>query len=319
MRSSRVPRASRAKSFLFWSAAGGVLAPTLLGWLGAWVWWLGLLEHFRVQLAVAALAVTLVAALVRRFLPAAAASLALVLNLAAIAPTWISVEAPAHQSKPLRLLVLNVQQDGRDHARVARWLAKSDADVIGLLEVDRPWLRDLAPALAPWKYRLEQPHANDKFGLALYSRRPFVFREVRTFGVPWPPAIVARLEMDGVPVTLVLVHPPPPVTGELAAVQRRFLDALADARPSLGEHVVVMGDFNATPWSHALRRLRARTGLVDPRGFGLFASWPTGNPLLGIPIDHVLLSKRLYARSRERGPDVGSDHFPLLAEIALVR
>ncbi len=328
MRSARVSKAAfrrpgvaaRLAGGALWGGASVGLLVTLLGWLSRWSWQLGLLEHFRVQIAVAALLVTVAAAVARRLGPAALAALAVMLNVAAIAPTWFSPERPTHHGEPLSLLVLNVQEDNRDHARVARFLAGSDADIVGLLEMDSRWVHDLEPTMAAWPYRMPQPHDKDKFGLALYSRRPFRFREVRTFGVSLTPAIVATIEMDGAPVTLVLVHPAPPVSSQMAEVQRRFLDALADARPTLGEHVVVMGDMNATPWSYPLRRLRARTGLADSRrGFGLETSWPTATAALRIPIDHVLVSPRIVVLERAVGPAVGSDHFPVQAQIALVR
>jgi endonuclease/exonuclease/phosphatase (EEP) superfamily protein YafD len=303
-----------------WTGAGLGLATTLIGWL-SFAWWVfGLFEHFRVQIAVASVLVAVVAALRRSFAPAALAALAVTLNLVAIAPAWMTPELPAHHGDPLKVVVLNVMQDNPDHARVARFLAESDADIVGLLEVDSAWLRDLAPTMARWKYQQPHPRNEDKFGLALYSKRPFQFREVRTFGVPWPPAITARIVVDGAPVTFVLVHPPPPVSAKMAEAQRASLDALADARASLGEHVVVMGDLNATPWSYALRRLRKRTGLADSRrGFGLEPSWPSSNPVLRIPIDQVLVSPRIVVLGREVGPAVGSDHFPVIARLALVR
>ena len=325
----RSPRVSAAKSRslvagltdkALWSAAGGALFFTLIGWGARFSWVLALFEHFRVQLAAGALLVAIGAAVAKRLGPAALAGLAVVVNLAVVLPVYLAGESATHHSAPLGLLVLNVQQDNADHARVARYLAASDADVIGLLEVDSAWLRDLAPTLARYPYRLPQPHDKDKFGLALYSRRPFLFREVRTFGVPWPPSIVARIDVDGVPVTFVLAHPPPALRGETAAIQRGFFEALAEKRSSLGEHLVVMGDLNATPWSYALRHLLDRTGLRDSRrGFGLQPSWPAANPFLRLPIDHLLVSPRIAVLARAIGPAVGSDHFPLLATIAYVR
>jgi endonuclease/exonuclease/phosphatase (EEP) superfamily protein YafD len=40
-------------------------------------------------------------------------------------------------------------------------------------------------------------------------------------------------------------------------------------------------------------------------------------PVPGIPIDHVLVTPDLVPLRVERGPDVGSDHFPLFVELAL--
>jgi endonuclease/exonuclease/phosphatase (EEP) superfamily protein YafD len=212
-----------------------------------------------------------------------------------------------------------VQQDNANHARVRKLLEASDADVVGLIEVDRAWLRDLSPALAKWPYALAQPHDKDKFGMALYSKRPFTFREATTFGVPWPVAITATIDLDGTPVTLILLHPPPALGGDHARAQRDFFDALARHRPDFKE-VVVFGDFNATPWSYALRHLRSVTGLNDQRrGLYLGLSWPAKLVPWRIPIDQVLVSPRVVVLSRHVGDAVGSDHYPVTTEVALVR
>jgi endonuclease/exonuclease/phosphatase (EEP) superfamily protein YafD len=118
----------------------------------------------------------------------------------------------------------------------------------------------------------------------------------------------------------VLVHPLPPVRATWASAHARFFAALERARASFGEDVVIMGDLNATPWSYALRTLLDRTGLRDSRrGFGLGASWPTWSPFVRIPIDQLLLGGRVEVLAREVGPELGSDHFPLRATVALAR
>ena len=313
-------RAARILTLTLWAGALGVAGASLLGWLGAWWWRLGLLEHFRVQYAVLGLAVALAALVARRWHVAGLAGAVVALNVVLVAPAWIAPAHAAAHGQPLSLVVLNVLRDNREHERVARFLAASDADVIGLLEVDARWLAALEPVTRRWPYRVTEPRGQDKFGLALYSKRPLRGARVRQIGVAWPPALVATLDLDGAPVTLVLAHPPPPVSAAVAKVQERFFEALATLRPSLGEHVVVMGDLNATPWSSPLRRLRARTGLRDSRdGFGLGASWPTASASLRIPIDHLLVSAGIEVLARGIGPEVGSDHFPVRATIALGR
>jgi endonuclease/exonuclease/phosphatase (EEP) superfamily protein YafD len=174
-------------------------------------------------------------------------------------------------------------------------------------------------ALVKWPYRLDQHHDRDKFGMALFSKRPYQFREATTFGSSTV-AITARIEMDGAPVTLVLIHPPPALRGETARLQREFYEGLARKRADLGAHVIVFGDFNATPWSYALQRLRGRTGLNDQRrGFDLGTSWPAKLVPWRIPIDQVLVSPRIVVTARHVGDAVGSDHFPVTTEVALVK
>jgi endonuclease/exonuclease/phosphatase (EEP) superfamily protein YafD len=72
------------------------------------------------------------------------------------------------------------------------------------------------------------------------------------------------------------------------------------------------------PWSQPLRRLTSATGLRSVHdSYGLGGTWPTGIPLLRVPIDNCLVSEGLIALDRRLGPDVGSDHFPLIVDLAL--
>ena len=81
-----------------------------------------------------------------------------------------------------------------------------------------------------------------------------------------------------------------------------------------------MGDFNATPWSFPFRRLLSSTDLSNSaRGYGLDLSYPAnGNLLVRVPIDHLLFSGGLAVVDRRLGPAMGSDHFPLTVDLALV-
>ena len=72
------------------------------------------------------------------------------------------------------------------------------------------------------------------------------------------------------------------------------------------------------PWSLPLRRLIRQTGLRDSAlGFGVQPTWPAGMLLARIQIDQCLVSEDLKVVRRDVGPDVGSDHLPLVVELAL--
>jgi endonuclease/exonuclease/phosphatase (EEP) superfamily protein YafD len=82
--------------------------------------------------------------------------------------------------------------------------------------------------------------------------------------------------------------------------------------------IVLLGDLNTTPWSPIYRQFIEDSGLRDARdGFGLLSSWPTGNPPLLIPIDHALVSQQIVVHNLYLGPDVGSDHYPLILDFSV--
>ena len=71
----------------------------------------------------------------------------------------------------------------------------------------------------------------------------------------------------------------------------------------------------------AFRTLERETGLASLYGPGAWTaySWPTWSPALRVPIDNCLVSGGLVVRGRHDGPSVGSDHFPLVVDLAIRR
>ncbi|MDA1079433.1 MAG: endonuclease/exonuclease/phosphatase family protein [bacterium] len=83
------------------------------------------------------------------------------------------------------------------------------------------------------------------------------------------------------------------------------------------ENLVVLGDLNITNFSPPFERMLEDGGLLDARiGSGMFGSWPSVLPTFAtIPIDHVLYKGAWRVCKLERGPNIGSDHFPLIATL----
>ncbi|HMG23539.1 MAG TPA: endonuclease/exonuclease/phosphatase family protein, partial [Kofleriaceae bacterium] len=133
------------------------------------------------------------------------------------------------------------------------------------------------------------------------------------------PSAVGELSIGGARLHVLLVHPPPPVSGEALAMQLDQVAAIA-ARAASSAPTIVLGDLNATPWSRPFAALRDGSGLCDSRaGFGIQASYPAASAVLRIPIDHLLASCSIGVRDRRIGRDVGSDHLPVLLELVVPR
>ena len=66
------------------------------------------------------------------------------------------------------------------------------------------------------------------------------------------------------------------------------------------------------------RDLLAATGLRDAaRGQGWIGTWPAWLRPALVPIDHVLVGGPVAVVGLRRGPFVGSDHYPLVADLRL--
>jgi endonuclease/exonuclease/phosphatase (EEP) superfamily protein YafD len=217
--------------------------------------------------------------------------------------------APATAAPGLSVVSLNVLRANSRKQDVLEYLQAADADIIFLMEVDGPWLAALQSLESTHPHHITSPRA-DNFGLALFSRVPLRDTRLEYLAGSGAPTVMASVELEGRRLTVMGTHPMPPVGRRAAQLRDVQLAALNSVVRHSPDPVLLVGDFNATPWSRAMRVL-ASGGL----GFrGNAAPWkPTWRvrSLLAIPIDHALCTEPLAVATHEIGPDVGSDHRPV--------
>ncbi|HEY5649843.1 MAG TPA: endonuclease/exonuclease/phosphatase family protein, partial [Acidimicrobiia bacterium] len=129
------------------------------------------------------------------------------------------------------------------------------------------------------------------------------------------------VDMGGNEVRILGSHPLSPSTEDRARLRDAQLGFARDWSAESGGRRIVAGDLNATPWSSSFRRLVANADLVNSqRGYGLELTFPSdASPLVQVPIDHVLHSDGFRVVDRRLGPALGSDHFPVVVDLALVQ
>jgi endonuclease/exonuclease/phosphatase (EEP) superfamily protein YafD len=215
-----------------------------------------------------------------------------------------------------KLASINVFSGNPTPERVIGFIEAADADVILLLEVTPEWERRLTTLAGRYPHSRVRAQS-DNFGIALYSRFPISAAEF----VPLSPnnlAIIALIAFPQGAMHVIGAHPFPPAGAGGAGLRNQQLEELASHVAMLDRPCVLAGDLNITPFSPYFDQFLANARLNDPRrGLGLLPTWPVNHPSLGIPIDHCLLGDGMAARLIV-GPDVGSDHRPLLAELQLV-
>lgn len=294
-----------------------VVSAFVIGHLGRWWWFFDLFSHFRLQYT-AAFCVLVFLLLVQGMRKAAFFSL----GLAAICSWGLGTyffPRPEHDNSPaLRLLCLNVYTANPQKEEVIGLIRASNADLVGLLEVDGAWIAALQELMdEEYPFTVLSPR-EDNFGIALLSRLRIASGNVRFLGPTTVPSIVAEVEVAGADVLLVLTHPVPPVGRDAAAGRDEQLVEIADlVRQRERGEAIVAGDFNATPWSPAMRPLK-QAGLQDARrGFGISPTWMRQFPwILAIPIDHIFVTEGLRVVDFDVLPATGSDHNPLVAVLS---
>ena len=162
---------------------------------------------------------------------------------------------------------------------------------------------------------------DDTYGMLVRSRLPIVNAEVRHFVEETVPSIELTLELaSGEPVRLVLLHPRPPRPdiGQDSRLRDAELVMAGREVATFTEPTIVAGDLNDVAWSHSTTLFQELSGLLDPRiGRGLFSTFHAQHWWLRYPLDHVFHSDDLTLVKIERLGNVGSDHFPMLIELAV--
>lgn len=296
-----------------------VCLATVFGFGGRWWWGFELACNFRVQYFWILLVGVAAFAARRKWRPAAAVAALAGVNLALIAPLYWPVSAAPIKAHELRVVSLNVHARSTAYEQVIQFIRDVQPDVVLFVEVDRDWdqaltaLKDELPHSKSWPQ-------DDSFGLALYSRLPLVdtkFVPVGTFGIQ---AVTATVDVEGVPLHIIGGHPLPPVSPTYLAERNRQLSDLAVLAAKAGRPTILLGDFNVTSWSSFFGDLVRESNLRDSReGFGVQASWPADRWPLRIPIDHCLVSPEIHILDRRLGPNIGSDHLPVIVELTMDR
>lgn len=300
-------------------AAGVLLAATLLGFLGSLHWTLDLFAHFRFQYLLALLGLVALFALARRWSWAAASGVGAALNLAVLLPFLLGGHPPPAPGSPeLSLSLLNVRADGANPRRVIAHLREREDDVVVLMEAIRGWV-DAIERSGLDLHVVAGPRPGLDLEILVLARDPDLPVTLHRVGTGLRSGVVeVLLSLGERPIRLLAAHPISPLTGERARRRDAHLAWVGRWVDRQTDPVVVVGDLNATPWSHPIRRLVRGAGLVNSlRGHGLDPSWPAALGPFAIPIDHVLHGPELTTVARELGPSFGSDHRMVGVRMAL--
>lgn len=249
-----------------------------------------------------------------RWLAFTASGVAIVAGGLLIAPEFLRNAGPHAGSRAvaeLRIVQFNSGRRTADVRRAADWLDRQDADVITLTEAPGP----LREHLARRGWKMAGAHGR----LIIFTRKRYE-RMVRPDLGPGGRLNFVNATYDLGPgqlevVTAHLDWPTRPVVEQ----QRRDLAQVVASRPNA--RMVLTGDLNATPWSFTLRRMENDLGVT--RRDRALPTWPAqvmGQPwpLPFLPIDHVYAGRDWATVTVERGPWLGSDHYPVVVTLAPV-
>lgn len=294
------------------------LLPMLAGFAGDWHWALDLCAHFRAQYA-AALGLGLLAA---AWMYHWRAALLLLAGSLLNGHAWLSAAGPLPPpaaivpGSELTLLLANIHVGNPDLSRLQALIERENPDLIAVLELSPEADQTLAVLDTRWPVHARVPQ-DTPFGIGVWTRLPDARVDVVSSDPLQHPTL--RVQFRSAHASTVwITHPFPPIGAQGSRWRDSQLAELAEWLRG-DEHAILLGDLNAAPWSAAYHRLRERAGLIDARA-GHFP-WPTWygsgglSRALALPIDHALVGRGWRVVDFRVGPDIGSDHRPLLVKV----
>jgi endonuclease/exonuclease/phosphatase (EEP) superfamily protein YafD len=215
---------------------------------------------------------------------------------------------PEPGEQVVRVAHFNTHAINHDNDAVAAEILRLDADVMTLIEFEAERIPIIAKISQhfPYTYVCQAPHCN----LAIISKVPF---EATSGKGIWagPPLIKATLGGALKGLTVYGVHT---IRFPHSRAQLKQYQTLAHELAGGASKLLVMGDFNATPFSRLPSLLEQGTGLTR------VTKLPTWSATYGLPqlaIDHIFIGPSLRVLGKQQiGAAAGSDHYPIVMTLA---
>ena len=229
--------------------------------------------------------------------------------------SWIGRPNLGTTPEGIRVMAYNIWIDNPKIDAIEQSIRHENPDILFLTEISQETMDGL-------KERLDYPHSYRATGgnNALFSQYPILDAKTDALGVETPGRrfnLVATLQMDNEAVTVIGVHPPVPVFPKFFHSRNQQLDSLIQASQSIEGKLIILGDFNTTPWSPYWERFERKSQLQNAgRGQWLWATWYFNQTLkaryIKIPIDHIM-TRGFKPVKTWTGMTGGSDHKPVIS------
>lgn len=305
-------------------AIGACVLGLILGFAGPLWYPLDAASAFRGHLAGAVLLLGAAALALDARRAAAVAAVFGVVAALALGPIWRPVARAAAAEcvgPPIAVATANLLYTNGRLAEIEAALVGADADILVTQETSAAFFDAATELRALYPHRVARRRTiTPTYSVILWSKRPV--RAGREGNMDPTQPIFARGVVDlggGRSLGVLGVHLALPIIGPQGG-QMAGLAALADPLPA---DRVVLGDFNAAPWSYGVRVAERGAGVAIigglrltwrgryPSKFGL----PSAPEPIGNQIDHIMVSSGVAVDAAAAFDVPGSDHRGVVATI----
>lgn len=210
-----------------------------------------------------------------------------------------------------RFLNFNVLNENRRASELVDAVLADPPDVMLVMETPgiEPYLSKLATVF-PYRVGCDNSATCD---ISLFSQVPIADGKItRLQPFRFERMVTGRINVNGQDVTIAGVHLSKPYFDR--ASWREVFD-INNALSRIEGPMVLAGDFNSAFWSEPLEYLGRQQSLIP--GPWPAATWPVRLGPFGVPIDNVFTRGNARLLTLDAGDNLGSNHRPLWADVAI--
>lgn len=307
--------------------------------MGDSLWWLSLINQFAPFLFIPLIVTFIVALLFRSWLLVAIQIVFIVIALVWFGPAFLpkSPEIAAN-ADTLTIVTFNISPSNRSMDDVTTWVNEQDADIVLIQDAGRYTdFAHLTALSAAYEFQAQDNNSN---GNMILSRYPV--SSVQTFDLDRDErneVQQALVDINGAQVTVYNVHFDSPIQSAASHPSNwmgRFspyvfdeeqhnqqLEGLLNLIANSEQPVIAAGDFNMSAYAARYNEIASLlTDSFAEAGEGFGFTWETPvSSFQSIPpvlrLDYVWHSGDFTAVDARTGPVIGSDHLPVVVELAL--
>lgn len=225
----------------------------------------------------------------------------------------------------LRILSYNIGAYGQDPAEVIELIRLADADIVTLQELGIQYAQAIESQLSDlYPYMALHPQGITTQGQGVLSRFPLSEDSYWQYDFLRSPLGHQRVYIEEFSLALYNLHPTHPgMNGNIFNPSFRSMELTDILERSTAEenHVILVGDFNMPDLSDDYRAIRAlyRDAFLEV-GQGLGWTYSLSHSPAFLRLDYLFYREGIRPLSAQvLGDRWGSDHHPLLVELALSR
>jgi endonuclease/exonuclease/phosphatase (EEP) superfamily protein YafD len=239
--------------------------------------------------------------------------LALLLNLNTFPHLPSRLSSPELSNSTIKIMHLNLLAGNNNYQKTLNLIKTHNPHLISFQEATLAWEKKIQEELTEYNFVCKP--IDSPFGICVAINIPIIEQSIFYLSDSHIPAIYIKSQVNNQYLSLVFVHPPPPFNSFFFEQRNAYYEKLINKIQG-DENLILVGDLNITQWSPIYQELESKLSLRNTLS-GFEHTWPSFFPVPIFQLDHILISQNLGLIKAQVLENIGSDHFPLISEIAI--